>query len=65
MGKLVEAFLVDALRHETVQLAIREVFFKILELLMPLLVGVAALWLLMLLGISAILVLLLKRGGVE
>lgn len=64
MGKLVESFVVDALRHETVQLALREVFFKILELLLPLLVGVAALWLLMLLGISAILVLLLKRPGV-
>ena len=64
MGKLVESFVSDALRHETVQLALREVFFKILELLLPLLVGVAALWLLMLLGISAILVLLLKRPGV-
>jgi hypothetical protein len=64
MGKLVESFVSDALRHETVQLALRGVFFKILELLLPLLVGVAALWLLMLLGISAILVLLLKRPGV-
>jgi hypothetical protein len=63
MSKVVETFLADALKHEKVQSAVQQLLTKILEMLTPLLVGVAILWGVMLLGIVGILILLLRKGG--
>jgi len=63
MSKLVESFLADAMSHEKVQSGIQQLLAKILEMLTPILVGVAVVWGLVLLGIIVILILLLRKGG--
>ena len=63
MSKLVETFLADALKHEKVQSGIQALVGRILEMLAPLLVGIAVVWGVMLVGIAAILFLLLRKGG--
>ena len=62
MTSLVETFLSDALKHEKVQSTFQTLLSSLLELLTPYLLGIAFLWGLILLGIIAILVILLRGG---
>jgi hypothetical protein len=63
MSKLVEAFLTDALNHEKVQSGLQGLLAKILEMLSPLLIGVAVILGLTLLVSITTLVLVLRKGG--
>lgn len=60
MGKVVEAFLADALQHDVVQSAMNQLVAKIVELLRPLLIGIAVIWGLTLVGIA---VLVFRKSG--
>lgn len=63
MSTLVETFLSNALQHKTVQSTFQSLLSSLLEMLTPILLGLAVLWGLILLGIVAILVILLRRGN--
>lgn len=64
MSKLVEAFLADALKHEKVQSGLQGLLAKILDMLSPLLIGVAVVLGITLLASVSTLVLVLRKGGV-
>jgi hypothetical protein len=65
MSKLVESFLTDALKHEKVQSGLRGLLANILEMLSPLLIGVAVvLGLTLLISITTLVLVLRKGGGV-
>lgn len=64
MSTLVETFLSNALQHKTVQSSMQSLLASLLEMLAPFLLGIALIWGLMLVGIIAILVLLLRGGKV-
>lgn len=63
MSKFVESFIADTLKHEKVQSTLNQLLEKLLEMLAPVFLGIGIVWGLMLLGIGAILVILLRKGG--
>ena len=61
--KFVESFIADTLKHEKVHSTLNQLLEKLLEVLAPVFLGIGIVWGVMLLGIGAILVILLRKGG--
>jgi hypothetical protein len=63
MSSFVESFLTDALKHEKIQSSLKDLLWKLFDILSPYLLAIAVVLGGILIGIVAILVLLIQRGG--
>lgn len=63
MSKLIDSFLDDAIQHEKVQSLFQRLLTKLLDMLTPLLIGIAIVWGVTLLASVATLYFVVHKGG--